>query len=236
MPPVPSKYRKYNTYQNPMKGLTITQKHEVRKLLVANEKKTMEKKQFVLNGSVSVLESNAYMINPLTQIAQGTTISQRVGSIISLDSLEVYFNISPATGVYTSFRFIAYWSDVESVSAGGITTVTNANILATLPIMSTASVASAFANTSPIDNNQCTIIRDINYTVGSQYSTQTAIKTVHLKIPLRRKRVTYLSNATGSFLEGKNLYFGVIPESPGGVVNTTTVGTWNVQYKVNFHE
>jgi len=230
MPPIPAKNKKWLTYQNPRTGLSALQKKQVMKLT----KKSQESKRVGFAGGYgNFKDGNYYMINPLYNISQGQAATQRIGQQITLDSIEVTYSVQLANaGV--SLRAIAYWSDVESITSSTTPTeVTNANILATLPLIGATS--SGLTTLMPFDKFQCTKLRDVHWDQNTTYSGQANMHTGKLliKFPMGKK-VTYLSD-NASYFEGKNLYVG-FAGTANATVNSTALGTVYQTTLVTFRE
>lgn len=212
----------------------LSKKQRKQVKLIAKSKQ--EQKRIVNTGSVGVYEGQYHMVNPLYNIAQGLTASDRIGSSINLDSIEIkyYFTTKGGTAISEAFlRIFMYWSDVESITSSSTpTTVTNANLLTTLPLV--GNVASGFAPLLQLDQFQAVGLRDKLEVIHIPSATNDAWMTGTLKVKFKGRKCTYLHDSA-SYMDGKNLYFGVAG-SNNGTVNVTQIGNFFYTSKVNFRE
>lgn len=236
MPPLPSKYRKYNTYQNPGKKLTPAQHKEVAYIAKRAAARTTEVKRAVFTGSINpTLDSSHYLLNPLYNIAQGTTGTNRVGQEIKLSLVEFNYTfvLQGAATPGSDLWVYAYWSDEESITSSTVPTqVTTPNILATLPFV--GSVTSGQSQLLQFDHFQCTPLRSSRVAVNGNYVGQPERLNGKLIINFKDKKIKYLHDAA-SFNEGKNLYIGWTT-TLNGVVDTTTTGALFHNTMITFRE
>jgi len=231
MPPVNK-----NMYKKRV-GLTPEQTKQVRKMLKSHEKRAASKLRFIANPNSAMLCGNAYVFNPLAQIATGDTSANRTGAKIHLDQLEISGIIEPTSGAGAkNFRwlFLAWWDNAETVSSSGFTTVTNANVLQTLPVQ--GSVSSGQVTNLTFDEIQCTPVAYRKGVTDNKVSTIPSEYQFHWKYDFRGKTCQYQEDTSPSFMDGKNLYCAFVSDVSGGTINVTTCGTVSLNYQVKYHQ
>lgn len=232
MPPVYGK--KYVKYTKPSDGLTAKQRAAVRKIVARKGKSLMEPKRVVVSDSHAVIAGNGYIINPLYNISQNTTMASRVGNRIHLDKLIIHmeFEASAAGGKPTDYGLWVFWSDEQITTNPNWSVVVNSSVASTLPFQ--GSTAGGMVTLQHLDISQAKEVCYRHFDVqeySATYGVQKFTKTFNFK----GKKLQYLTDV-GSFFQGQNLYFAVIGDSPGSTVGTTTVGSVRVSYQVQFTE
>lgn len=217
------------------KPLNELQKKQVKKIAKGAAKRSQERKRVVGGGIyTSALLGNAYVLNPLYNISQGTGIGNRVGTTISVDSIKIKFDFAMVSTIWSDMvRCIVYLSDVESVTSGSTPTqVTNANIQSTLPLLGNTTLNQV--SLQQFDWNQATSVYDKLWSFNS-VTGNTPNFTKEININMKGRKFTYLGD-TASYMEGKNLYVAFIVDNSVGTVNSTIQGNIAVSYLVSFRE
>lgn len=237
MPPIKPQYKR-RPYEH---ALGLKARKEVSKIIKNHEKRLMEQKRFVSPTGTGLESATLYTFNPLGQISQGSTVSNRVGNAIYVDSLEIECSIELSNTNPNSLDFSVwvFLSDEENNANSTWSTTTNANIQANWP-MFLGSTSGGQATNLLIDPCQATLIKRYNGVVDRFNDITTTqlyggVKKYCFSIPMRGRKMQYLTD-NGAFMEGKNLYVAIIADSPGATVGVTTVGTINATYMVKFHE
>lgn len=219
------------------KGLNPLQLKQTKKIAKTAANRKQEKKRFAMYGAVNTKLGNAYGVNALYGIVQGTNISQRIANSIYLDKIDMKFSfyISSATNTPVTLRFFMYWaSDQTFTSTGNPTEVTNANIQSSFPLVGTTSAPTA-VELQPLDWNQCTVVYDWLAPVPIYVTAQSNFVTLNKTFRFKGRKCQYLSDSN-DFMEGKNLYFGWIADSATGTSGTTVLGQINYQALVTFRD
>lgn len=226
----------YNT--GGYRGLNLLQKKQVKKISSGYAKRSMEKKRYLTAGTQSaVLCGNAYMINPLYNLSQGTGVGNRVGSAIKLDNLKLKCEFMLGTSTINSgiIRMIVYLSDVESATSGSNPTqITNPNIQSTIPLLGNTTVNEVALE--PVDWTQATVLYDKLFTLNANFGTTNfPLASKDITINFKGRKFGYLSDSP-SYMEGKNLYVAWIFDSPQGTVNSTAWGKFSYTGLATFRE
>lgn len=171
------------------------------------------------NSATTLLHDTFYTAAPW-QLGplQGTAVNQRVGSDIFLKSLVLNANLTNVGGVFAKVRFIGVWADKQlnvAPAAGQIFTSSGAPDLF---------FTSSTGYTQGLINNKLdhVIICDRTYTIKPDYSGEIKSQKVQVSCPIN-KRVTYGGISAPMYFKDKQLYFVLIPYTPGGNVGTTQV-------------
>lgn len=240
MPPIPAQHRRYNTYQNPNMGFTIKQQSILRKKLKLASSNSKEKKHVIFNpANVAMVAGGAQLFNPLISIPQGTSVGSRIGTQIYLDKIDFKIMLSSqlVTAVNTTLRYHIYlfWSDTAINSASAAwTAVTNGNLQTTLPLLGgTGSGTVVQAHLNP---DASVKVREYMGVIQCDQTTVVNEKSLAFSVKFGHKKIQYLADGTGAFLDNKNLYFVITSDYSGATAGTSTAGSCSCTYQVFFQE
>jgi len=209
-----------------------TKKYVIKKIKRA--KNDLYEPKYITNTATatSVVAGDAYVFNPLYNISEGGYASQRIGRQIHLNYLDVTFSMAGQSNGDINYLFFMYWGDAETVSTYNFTDITNANILNTLPL--SGNVASNTVTGLYFDEQSCTPVWRYLFTNHCNVATYAPNAVIHKRFYFKNKKIEYLSEGA-SFLNGKNLYCGVIASSPG-LSNGSSINNITVSYRVHWKE
>lgn len=235
MPPIypARRYEKKDKVYAYNRGLTPLQKKQCQRIAKYQVNKGAEPKRIVFSGTASVQACSAYLLNPLYGISQGGGVRDRIGNIIHLDSITIRLRLS-VINKETQFFVFAYWGDVETVTAGGTPTqVTSPNIQTTIPLL--GSVVVGQGTLQVLDKFQCVKLRDSRFAVPVHVTSVNGECEKTFDIKFKNKKVGYLLD-TASYMDGKNLYWGLIGDQQGATIDSTIVATMSHTTEVRFHD
>lgn len=221
-------------YENP--PLSKKQRTQVKTIA----KSTQELKRVPNTGSVSMVDSSHYVINPLYNIPQSVTAGGRISNSINLKYIDLNFTLflAQTTSIPVDVWVYAFWSDLEAItSSTNPTQVTTANVLTTLPFI--GAISSNQSSLLQFDPFQCTPVWSKHFTINPQgypsASNADAQRVVVSKrFYMKNRKVKYLHDSA-SYNEGKNLYIGWV-SSGNGTVDTTTTCALYQSHMVTFQE
>jgi len=230
MPPI-NRYRSTQTKV----VLGAPMRKELNKIVARQIKAKGDKKNFTSTSSTTVLASNAYLKNLLANIAQGTGVANRVGSRIFLDEIHITLRLDGSIANLSdhSYTLGLYWSDEETTSSANFSTISSGSVTTNLPWLSQNTSFNEVGQWDP-DQTTLSTAKDWRIQILQNGSTLTPSKMINIKMKYKGKAQTYLSDTTGSYMEGKNLYFFIIGNVPGSTPGTTTVGAAVMTHTVYF--
>jgi len=170
-----------------------------------------------------------YFTSPTQNIAQGTSIRERIGDQVKLHQLKLngFFNASTLALASAKFRvsvfYSAYSKAAASVTAGAFT----AGELF-LPNTTSTPVNAIF------DEKAVTVVADMIIDVNSIVSTAQDIKSFAMTIPLKDVRARYVDSGS-AFLDKRNLYIMVTGYTPVGA-NIADLGVYSYSYDLQFKD
>lgn len=235
MPPVnarPRYSRRVAFGANDSQVPLATKKYVAKKIKRA--KNDLYEAKYITNTATAsgVVAGDAYVFNPLYNITEGGMAGQRVGRQIHLKYLDVTFSMAGQNNGDINYLFFCYWGDAETVSSYDFTDITNANILNTIPF--TGNAASNTVTGMYLDEQGCIPVWRYLFTNHANVATYAPNAVVQKKFLFRNKKIEYLADGA-SFLNGKNLYVGVIASGPG-LANGTNLNNITVSYRVHWNE
>lgn len=234
MPPIKKNIYTKKVYDS---ALTATQRKQVQRLIKKADKANSANRRFPFTANQTLLAGKGYSINPLAQIAIGSGISNREANMIMVDSIDVnltFTNNNTALSPNMRWMFMAFLTDEELLSpSASFFTVNNSGLQTSLPLIGNS--AGGFCTQLMIDPNRARKVIYKRSSLDTKVSTIANEYNWSHRIPMRGRKFKYLSDTTGSFMDGQNLFFAVIADANGATVDTTNVGIIAVTYKVNFH-
>lgn len=233
MAPIPIKHRKAVLYQYPKHKLTRAQLSQVRKLIVTKQ----EPKRFSASAGINMLDSTHYVLNPLYNIGESVAGTGRIAQQFNLQNVDINFTIFLNANVYNVDVFAyAFWSDqATATTISTFTAVTTPNVLSTLPFL--GSIVSNQSSLLQFDKFRCTPIKQKHFALnntGPIAAGQNERQTWSFKLNFYDKKIQFL-NDNASYLEGKNLYIGLVA-SGNGTVDSTAIGAVYHNTMVTFRE
>lgn len=220
------------------KALTATQRKQVVKLIKKADKANSANRRFPYTSNQTLVAGRAYTFNPLAQIAIGSGISNREANMIMVDSIELNVMVTANTAALApNMRYLMYMfnTDEELLSpSASFYTTNNSGLLSFLPNIGNA--AGGYCTSVQLDTTRAKLVGFYKRGVlDGKISTVANEHVMTLKVNMRGRKYKYLSDTTGAYMDGNNLFFAFVADANGATVDVSNVGSLSVTYKVNFH-
>lgn len=222
--------RKPKKFRRKFKSTSLTKKIEH---VIRNKTEAAHHSVWDITAT-TMYHGNVYTSSLLTEIAQGTSNSTRLGDEIYLEAFKTKFMILTApTSTTVAYRVMLIKSGLEFAQS-----YSGAWQTATLGLPASG----LFFNTNPggdynypgrgiVNPKICTVLYDQVFEFNNQITSQNIAKNVSVTIPIKSK---HIYNQTTSYAKFKNIYWVVMAYQNGGTAGATNCGNFSMQTDVIF--